>query len=295
VSNPSSLAAARWYGAHVGPVLPLHHPVGGRCSCSKSDCQSPAKHPRWAPDFQHGLGEATRIPEVISELFTRWPSANVALVTGKISGTLVLDIDPRHGGDESLDALEEQHGKLPHTPEVLTGGGGRHLYFAAPERPVPSSTGVVGPGLDVRAEGGYVVAPPSVHITGKPYAWELSSRIGDVPLAQAPEWLLELCLQGEPTAKGGIKPAKSEDEWLELLWQGAAEGKRNVSLSKLAGHLLRIRVLRPSIAAALVHCWNEARCQPPLGKDEVQQVINSIAKRELHKRTRTSHVGGRHG
>jgi hypothetical protein len=119
-------------------------------------------------------------PAQIGFWFERWPDANVAIVTGRLSGLVVVDIDPRHGGDRSLGAFEAEHGRLPATVESLTGGGGRHLYFAHPGTRTPNRVNVL-PGIDVRGDGGCVVAPPSVHPSGRPYGW----RAGCAPQERA--------------------------------------------------------------------------------------------------------------
>ena len=115
--------------------------------------------------------------------FERWPDANVAIVTGRLSRLVVLDVDPRHGGDASLAAFEAEHGTLPATVEALSGGGGRHLYFRHPNERTPNRVGLR-PGIDLRGDGGCIVAPPSVHPSGRRYAW----RAGHAPedLAAAP-------------------------------------------------------------------------------------------------------------
>ena len=88
--------------------------------------------------------------------------------------------------------MEAEHGKLPQTVEVKTGGGGRHLYFKFPEgTKIKNSSNVLGPGLDIKSTGGYVIAPPSIHPdTGQPYAWEWSGDPEEVPIALLPDWLL---------------------------------------------------------------------------------------------------------
>lgn len=116
----------------------------------------------------------------------------ICVVTGPGSGLLVIDIDPDHGGDDSLHDLEQIHGPLPATYEVLTGGGGRHLYFThpqlAPGTTIGNSAGRLGPGIDIRATGGQVVAPPSIHPdTGRPYEREISSPEHTAPLP--PAWV----------------------------------------------------------------------------------------------------------
>jgi len=113
----------------------------------------------------------------------RWPAANVGVPTGQRSGLLVLDVDPRHGGLKSLNTLERENGSLPRTARARTGGGGVHVFFRYPaEKEVRNSAGWLGPGLDVRGEGGYVVVPPSR--TQEAYEWiERSSPVEAV-------WLL---------------------------------------------------------------------------------------------------------
>src|SRR5262245_64327499 len=113
--------------------------------------------------------------------------ADIGIVTG--GGLLVVDVDPRHDGDASLADLERVHGPLPDTPRGRTGGGGLHVYFAV-DQAVGNCTNLA-PGIDLRGEGGYVVAPPSLHASGRRYVWELGASPDDVPLALAPRWLLE--------------------------------------------------------------------------------------------------------
>jgi len=106
----------------------------------------------------------------IRSWFERWPDANIAVVTGAISGIVVLDIDPRHGGEASLKLLEDEVGPIPSTMEALTGGGGRHLYFAYPGQTVRNRAGLR-PGIDLRGDGGVIVVPPSMHPSGRRYTW----------------------------------------------------------------------------------------------------------------------------
>lgn len=122
------------------------------------------------PLTPHGFKDATTEETQIREWWTRWPDAGIGMPTGALSGVVVLDVDPRHGGDESLAQLVEEHGPLPDGPVVNTGGGGRHLYFKHTGGHVPSVVGFR-PGLDIRADGGYVVLPPSPHRSGTDYRW----------------------------------------------------------------------------------------------------------------------------
>ena len=120
---------------------------------------------RWE-EFQYRRPRA----EEVHAWFSGWPDAGMGVVTGAVSGLVVLDIDPEHGGEASLERLQSQHFRLPTTVECRSGGGGRHLYFAHPGAFVRNKAGLA-PGVDLRGDGGYVVAPPSLHASGLRYAW----------------------------------------------------------------------------------------------------------------------------
>lgn len=180
------LTAALGYAARGWLVIPLHDLTPGYCSCSKGqDCQSGwGKHPRLDDWTQKGSTE----PAQLSRWWKRWPSANVGIVTGKGSRLAVVDVDPRNGGELTLDTLWATHGHFPDTPMVLTGGGGQHYYFTVDD-PIPSFD--LGPGINFQADGGrQVVAPPSMHQSGRPYSWEASADPDDIPLAPLPRWIL---------------------------------------------------------------------------------------------------------
>jgi hypothetical protein len=200
----------------------------------------------------------------------RWPGANIGLVTGFISGLVVLDVDPAHGGSASLRHLEDEHGLLPATAEVLTGGGGRHLYFRHPAEPVRNAVAVA-PGLDIRGDGGYVVAPPSLHGSGRRYRWAPGRGPGELPLAPFPEWL-------QRRVRRGGHPLYY---WRELVRAGVEAGERNSTIASFAGHLLWHGV-DPEVVLELMLTWNRERCRPPLGDDEVARTVASITR--LHGR-----------
>ncbi len=195
-----SLAQALALVAHGWPVFPLHHALDGKCSCGKADCISVGKHPR----TRNGLKDATTDVDQLKKWWRKWPDANVGLATGASSRTVVIDVDPRHGGTESLTALEQEHGDLPPTVEALTGGGGRHLIFAHPGNAI-SNRSDVRPGIDVRGDGGYIVAPPSVHESGQRYRWREGHGPHEMAPAVLPPWLLGLIQ--EPAARKPTRPA----------------------------------------------------------------------------------------
>ncbi|MGD0250108.1 MAG: bifunctional DNA primase/polymerase, partial [Thermoplasmata archaeon] len=154
------------------------------------------------PLTEHGFKDATTDSDTIRAWYATHPEAGIGIPTGDRTG-VVLDVDPRHGGDESLRALEAEIGSLPHGPRAKTGGGGWHYWFAHPGGGVPSSHGFR-PGLDLQADGAYVVVPPSGHPSGGRYEWEVPLDGAKLPLL--PGWLLKLTIPGE-----GDRPAPRTD------------------------------------------------------------------------------------
>ena len=186
------LQSALAYASFGWAVFPTHSIRDGLCTCGRPACTSPGKHPL----TRHGFKDATTDPEVIRRWWRKYPWANIAIATGEKSGRLlVIDIDckPSRGisGEETWQEVEQG---CPATVEVLTGGGGRHLYFNYPDSvKIKSGVGMIGPGVDVRADGGYVLAPPSLHLSGKRYEWEGSSDpLDGVAVAPVPDWVLKL-------------------------------------------------------------------------------------------------------
>ena len=156
--NGAVLDAALGYAARGWPVLALHDVVLGRCSCLKgAECATPGKHPR----FRNWPQFASCDPQLIRGWWKGWPSANVGVLTGRRSNLVVLDVDPRHGGDEALAVFAAKHGPLPETATVDTGGGGRHFYFLCPPGDEPVKSITIATGLELKGDGTFVVAPPS--------------------------------------------------------------------------------------------------------------------------------------
>jgi hypothetical protein len=191
--------------AEIGySVLPLHTAQNGKCSCGKAACKSPAKHPL----VTHGVRNATSDPSQIRAWWQKWPNANIGIAMGAPSGVFVVDFD----GPEAEVWLVEQErtfGALPATVEATTARG-RHLYFWVPrdKRRIPNAT-CIAPKVDLRGNGGYVLAPPSLHASGVRYEWK-----GDIEeCAEAPDWLLALISAPAAPAKAsrllGTPPASS--------------------------------------------------------------------------------------
>jgi hypothetical protein len=209
--------------------------------------------------------------EQVAGWFRHWPNANVGIVTGEISNLIVIDVDPEHGGDDSIAMLERRHGPLPVTVEAISGGGGRHLYFAHPVTPLRNRAGLA-QGVDLRGDGGYIVAPPSIHPSGNPYVWRKGHSPEEMDLAPLPRWLY--------ASLGGPRSGRSLSDWRHLVKEGVPEGERNSTIASLTGHLLWHGV-DPEVTLELMLAWNRMRCRPPLDDAEVAQVVGNITR--LHE------------
>ena len=141
------------------------------------------------PLTEHGFKDASRDADTIRRWWTTWPEAGIGVPTGSGSGVVVLDVDPRHGGDASLAELKRKYGELPPCPRVKTGGGGWNYWLAHPSGTVRTAHGFR-PGLDLQSDAAYVVVPPSPHPSGGVYSWEVALDGTKLPLP--PPWLLEL-------------------------------------------------------------------------------------------------------
>jgi hypothetical protein len=220
----------------------------------------------------------------VAEWFRRWPDANIGIVTGEISNLVVIDIDPKHGGDESLEHLQQRFGSLPPTVEAMTGGGGRHLYFAHPAVLVRNRAGLA-QGIDLRGDGGYVVAPPSVHPCGRRYAWTPGRSPQDISLAPLPRWLIGAV---------GIRAGRTLADWQRLVRVGVPQGQRNTTIASLTGHLLWHGV-DPAVSLELLLAWNRMRCRPPLADAEVAQVVENIVRVHDDEKGLHAHATSEHG
>ena len=225
-----NLTAALGYALRGWQVLPLHGiDDGGGCTCGREACSSPAKHPRihrW-PD------RASSNKDQITEWWAKWPAANVGIATGKASGLVVLDVDPRHHGDLSLKDLEQRRGELPTGLRCKTGGDGIHIYLRHPDDlQIRNSANQLAPGLDVRSSGGYVVAPPSSHASGGAYSWQSEP---EEQAAEMPAWLVDALTSPRDRA---AQEAEATGKKRSKSWQasyaapGSGEGYGKAALSK---------------------------------------------------------------
>ena len=206
-----AIAAALEYAQRGWWVLPCYGINRGWGKQSPSACICPlgsacGKNAGKHPSNSHGFHDATCDREIIS---TWYRDSNIAIATGARSGLFVVDVDPRKGGGATLTRLEAEHGPFPRSAVVFTGGGGLHFYYQYPKTGAPIGSGekVFGPGVDLKGNGGYVIAPPSLHLSCKRYRW-LGGVIPD-RLPIAPRWLLKLARTCKVASASGGSPAGS--------------------------------------------------------------------------------------
>lgn len=181
--SSNTLSTALAYADLGWKIFPCWQIVHGKCACG-TECKSPGKHPisALAP---RGQDSSTSDKAVITEWFTAYPAANIAIYLAG-SGLCAIDIDPRNGGDYTMEELEAEHGELVADVVQLTGGAGEHRLFLRPDGTLP---GKLGKGVDVKLNG-YIIAEPSNHISGGEYVWESSSCPLDGAVAgPLPDWI----------------------------------------------------------------------------------------------------------
>lgn len=254
------LRAALTYAARGWAVFPIHTPVeGGGCSCRRDDCSNAGKHPR----TMNGFKDASTDQAQIEKWWGMWPEANIAIACGA-SKLTVIDVDPKNGGDETFRDLVVRYGDavLTETVICITGSLGNHYYFNAGSTPLKSSVGAW-QGIDIRGYDGYVVAPPSLHESGRLYEWERPAS--KYELAAFPDIAIEqrVRARGITTEPGATIP----------------QGKRDDVLASLAGAMRQKGMGEESIFAAL-RAENAERCVPPLPESDLRRIARSVARYE---------------
>lgn len=243
-------------GLAVFPVKPPR--MGGR---------SPGKEPL----THHGCKDATKDQQQITEWWDKYPDANIGIATGQISGGLVvidLDIDEDKGinGYETFKAWQRENGKLPETCLSITGRGGYHLLYK--DSFVWKNSAGLYEGVDIRGEGGYIIAPPSLHENGRLYEWE--QEPGECEITQVDELAIKF-LMG-PTKKALEKQAFIEPEVI-------LEGERTSTMIRLVGSL-KAKGLSDEAIRAAVNADNELKCNPPLTEQELEKTVFPALNRD---------------
>jgi hypothetical protein len=223
-------------------VLSLSKTPVANCEPCRTAHTTPAQMEECACLCCHGFHAATLDPDRLVEMLRLHPRGLLAIRTGALSGTVVIDVDPP--GISTMRMLVGD-GVLPRTLAAVTGRGGYHLMYAHPGGKIMSGAGKGGPGVDVKADGGYIVTPPSVHpVTRRPYRWLGSPGDELTPLPQFwAERLHENTHAARPAqavaiparGRGGYAMAALRGELEEVL--SAGEGTRNVTLHLAAWNL----------------------------------------------------------
>jgi hypothetical protein len=267
-SDGPLIAALLARAEHGWSIIPCCAPLGrntGQC-IQHGWCEAPGKVPlvKWAQYQAEIPGE-----ELITAWWTRWPTANLALVTGELSGVVVVDLD----GDLA-SAEAERRGGFEDGPTSLTGRiGGRHVFCQW--RPDAPTIFAKRSGIDFRGQGGYVLLPQSVHANGNLYRWARAPERGE-PLPLLPDWVLELARETQPSL--GVSRQRMDPEAA----QGAPQGMRNDSLARLVGawryyeHIPEDDALRRAFEYA-------AKCSPPMTPAEAKRVVRSIFRYPEHE------------
>ena len=267
--SEKSLQYALCFSSMGFPIFPCHSWVENCCTCDDANCSDAAKHPL----TPHGFKDASLDQKQIAEWHTETQGlCNWAIATG--NGMCVLDDDSY----KNLQGLEP-YKPLPETFTVETGGGGLQYYFRLPDGiSLPCRTGIL-PGCDLKADGGYVIIPPSMHRKGNRYRLLTS---WDTPLAPCPKWLIDLAL-------GKTELLKFENADTPILTvatdlsnhAGANEGSRNHELCRLAGiHLARGEDAETIELLALA--W-AGRCNPPYPDNKARDTVRSLCKKHEAK------------
>jgi hypothetical protein len=225
-----------------------------------------------------------RLPteQEVSIWFNKWPDANIGIITGKISGLVVFDLDSEHAVQYA-----EDEGGFPDTPKVKTGKGYHH-YLRYPGFEVRNDVRKE-LDIDIRADGGYVVAPPSFHGSGRQYEWEDCSSIFDIDLAPCEPWMIDYLKEvanspSKPAKETSPKPSEvnntasepaTNDPYADIIKNGAQQGNRNHSAARLIGHLLG-KGNDETVVWEMIKQWNAAKNKPPLDHTELRNTFESI-------------------
>ena len=266
-------------------VIPLKSPSMVSNNLPKQEFIRQCKMPliKWK-EFQ------SRLPteEEVAGWFDQWPYANIGIVTGKISGIVVFDLDSDHAVQYA-----EDEGGFPDSPSVRTGKG-RHVYASYPGFEVRNDVRKE-LDIDIRADGGYVAAPPSIHGNGSKYTWEDGFSIHEIDPAPCSSWMTDYLKEVAsssitPTTKKLPKPSDDpitvstpadSESYADILKNGAQQGHRNHSAAKLIGHLLG-KGNDETVVWEMVKQWNTAKNTPALDEAELRKTYESI--RDLNRK-----------
>ncbi len=226
------------------------------------------------PYTPNGCKDAKTDLRAIRFWWKKWPDANIAIATGSASGGLVvIDIDLKDevNGYKALEEWQKENGQFPETARALSGNKGMHLYFWV-DRKIGNRAGIL-PGVDVRGEGGYIIAPPSIHPNGNPYTWIEDPE--KVPIAKADDVVYKFLEMRNHETKLDANGMPTKN--FVIPQEKISAGSRNDTIFRFASSL-QSQGLADSVIRSSVHALNDAQCQPPLEKHEVDIIIDQALK-----------------
>jgi hypothetical protein len=278
-------AAARDAATRGFDVFPIHAYVDPGDDATPEQREAAAKLAK-APLINHWQDLASQDPKQIKAWWGDWPDANIATTTEKF---IVVDIDPRNGGKDTFEMLRLVD-DFPDTATSNTQGGGNHLFYALPHGVrVKGGNSKLGPGVDIKSRGGYVLLPGST-IEGRAYAWA-----DERPIALAPQWLIDRCKVSKPkTDAAGKRLVEEDDQAIELAtnWMlkrapTAEYGAIDDTTYKVAARVFDFGVSVETATDILLE-WNELKCDPPGDVDRLLVVVESAG------RNRENAIGSSH-
>jgi len=269
------LMSARLYAKRPGwRVVPLYGVADGRCECGNDECERIGKHPR----TRRGVKQASRDAGQLVKWWSAHPNSNLGIATGKGSNIFVLDVDCDRDGDRSLIELERRHGPLPRTVRAVTGKG-EHFYFQYPGRSVRCSSDKIARGLDIRGDGGLIVAPPSLHASGRRYTWKEGYGPQDIDVAPAPDWLLDQLGAARSRSRREetrARPGAPVGFAYAFVLDGVPKGRRNWSIFRMSASLRGLGTPPAVIESLALHAAKN--CKPPLGATETLAAARSAMR-----------------
>ena len=233
----------------------------------------------------------TELPtkEQVNYWFTQDPDANIGIITGKVSGIVVFDLD-----SPAAEEYAEEMGGFPDTVKVKTGKG-YHVYMKYPDFDIGNSVNK-DLDIDIRADGGYVVAPGSIHGSGEMYDWEEGYSIDEIDPNMCTPWMMDYLedvskmnkkvSKKKPSVEKPVKTVEAvenktevKNDYLSILQNGSREGERNATATKLIGSLFK-KGIEEGIILETIRMWNQQRNHPPLGDSELKGIFNSVKSME---------------
>lgn len=265
IKETPQITNALYYARLGWSVVPAHRVIRNTsgatiCSCPQgADCVSKGKHPAvpWVT-FQ-------KIPATEAQIMAWFngPFADygVGVITGAVSGIFVIDSDQGQGkpGAESLNDIQMINGDLPYTVQAKTGGGGVHYVFKHPGNGtlITTAKNVLGAGVDVRGDGGFIVTAPSIHESGRHYIWDDAANPRTTRIVDAPAWVIDLA-RGDASSSGQRGKATGSGEIIRDAWGNVVDGRERHMVSIVCGVIasqLRITGVLPTAEAVVEEAW----------------------------------------